>query len=180
MFVGHCSSTYTGVILLLLTPELQIMEMGERGRRISPPVLSVSLLSLLLTEFPYRIAKGTGNGGLLQIMQDVYCASKSIRVDCASGNRSPTVAPQSSLSDRFHLLKIFFLSTRAVTVFVVGERQGKGLLVCADGYMSYGTEQTNQRDMHSRFYFPICEVHTGLHIPVKENIKNHPLSLENC
>lgn len=82
MFVGHCSSTYTGVILLLLTPELQIMEMGERGRRISPPVLSVSLLSLLLTEFPYRIAKGTGNGGLLQIMQDVYCASKSIRVDC--------------------------------------------------------------------------------------------------
>ena len=81
------------------------------------------------------------------------------------------MAPQGSLSDHFHLLKIFFLSTRAATIFVVGERQGKGLPMPADGYMSYGTEQTNQRDIHSRFYFPICEMHIGLHIPVKENIK---------
>lgn len=90
---------------------------------------------------------------------------------CASDNRSPAMAPQDSVSDHFHPLKIFFLSTRAATIFVAGERQVKGLLIPADGYMSYGTEQTNQRDMHSRFYFPICEMHIGLHIPVKENIK---------
>lgn len=63
--------------------------------------------------------------------------------------------PQGSLSDHFHLLKTFFLSTRSATIFVVGERQVKGLPIPSDGYISYGTEQTNQRDIHSRFYFPI-------------------------
>lgn len=80
------------------------------------------------------------------------------------------MAPQGSHSNLFHFLKIFFLSTRAATIFVVSERQCKGLLTAADGYMSYGTEQTNQRDMQSGLYFPICEMHIGLHIPVKENI----------
>lgn len=60
---------------------MQVMGMGERGRRVSPPALAVSLLSLLLTGFPYRIAKGTGTDDLLlQIMQEVYCASVSIRI----------------------------------------------------------------------------------------------------
>jgi len=74
-FAGHCSSPYGEIILLLRTPEMQVTGMGERGRRISPPVLLVSLLSLLLTGFPYRIPKGTGTGDLLlQKMQDMHYA----------------------------------------------------------------------------------------------------------
>lgn len=89
----------------------------------------------------------------------------------ASDNRSPTMTTQDSLSKRFHFLEIFFLSIRPATTFVVSEGLCKGLLISAGGYISYGTEQTNQRYIHSRFYFPICEMHIGLHIPVKENIK---------
>lgn len=61
------------------------------------------------------------NGDLLQAMQDVYSALKSIGIVGFSDNRSPTMAPQGSPSGQFHF-KMFFLSTRVATIFVVGER----------------------------------------------------------
>lgn len=120
-------------------------------------------------------------------MQDVYSAFRidwridrlSIRIDCSSDNRSPSMASQGSPSDFSTSSRFFLPSIRATTIFAVCERQCKGLLTAADGYMTYGTEQTNQRDMQSRFYFLICEMHIGLHIPGKENIKTVHC-LENC